>query len=279
VTEVAQFSSYIGLVVLISAVVLLAPRATVAAWATFCSWWRSRWQNTRAWRPRTVRAEPRALPVDVRVGARFHRHDPEVLEPEAPEGARRAARQLWWLSREVVEVGAVLLAVVAVLLRSAGSLVDLLPEPAVLAGDLSLVLATFLMMARIIRDYPADLLPSVRFPRRQHPGRVLAVPVRRRGRLDHALGLVALAVGLLVLLAWPSELGQYLGERRFGSPRAGALVAWALELPWLVTLAGVLLRESSTLPAPALQPPIPHPHTQPLTARVVAHLGGEREAA
>jgi hypothetical protein len=243
-SKIAEFSSYVGLVVLLSAVVLLSPRLTVAAWAGLTGWLRLRWLDVVTWRPRTVRAEPCTVPVDVRIGARFHGHHAEVLEPAAPEGARQAVRRLWWLSREALEVGAVVLAVVAVLLRSAGQLVDLLPEPAVLAGDLLLVLATFLVMERIIRHYPAELLPSVRFPRRAHPGRVRALPVRRTaGRLDHAVELVGLAVGLLVVLAWPSQLGMYVGELRFGSTQGGVLVGWAFELPWLLTVGAFLVRD------------------------------------
>lgn len=244
VSKVAEFSSYVALVVLISTTVLLSPRATVRAWAGFTGWLHSRWQDVVTWRPRTQRAEPAALPVDVRVGALAHGHDPEVLEPETPEGPRQAAHALWWLSREVLEGGALALAVIAVLLRSAGQLVDLLPEPAVLTGDLLLVLATFVMMQRIIRDYPSELLPSVRFPRRTHPGRTPTSRVRRKGRLDHALELVVLSVGLLVLLTWPAQLGRYVGELRFGSAEAGVLVAWALELPWLLAVCGCFLREA-----------------------------------
>lgn len=244
-SKVAEFSSYVGLVVLISAMVLLSPRATVAACAGTTRWVRSRCQDLVTWRPRTVRQEPRSLPVEVHVGVRRNHHG-EVLEPSAPEGVRRATREVWRLGREVLEVGALVLAVIGILLRIAGSLVDVLPPVAVFVGDVGVVVATFLVMQRVIRYYPAELLPSARFPRRSRPVRVAAPPValRRSGRLNHAIELVALTVVLLELLTWPSQLAMHLA----GSGREGAgaqlAVGWASELLWLVAVGWVLTWES-----------------------------------
>jgi hypothetical protein len=244
-SKVAEFSRYVGLVVLISAAILLAPRATVAAWAGLTGWIRSRCEDVVAWRPGTMPAEPRTVPVDIRIPARLGRAHPdaELLEHAATGSPREALRELWGLSREVVESGAVALAVGGVLLRWSGGLVEVLPEIAVFTGDLLLVLATFLVMQRVIRHYPAELLPSVRSPRRARASRLPAVAAPSpSGRLDHAVTLVLQAVVLFVALAWPSELGRELA-RVFG-PGSGSgttvVVAWACELPWLLVVCGFL---------------------------------------
>jgi hypothetical protein len=243
-SQLAQFSRYVGLVVLISAAILLAPRATVAVWAGFTGWARS----VVGWRPgSTSVSEQRTLPVDVRVVVRLTRPHGEVIEGSLPQ---RPVRELWRLTREVLETGAVLLAVVGVALRSLGSTVDLLPEPAVMAADLLLVLATFLVLQRVVRDYPA--LPS----------RILPISRSRRiglsrsaGRLDHAMSLVVMTAGGFVLLAWPAQLGLHLASLGYGDqalPRL--LVSWACELPWLVLVGHVLARQAPRSIAPVAVP-------------------------
>ncbi len=234
-SQLAQFSRYVGLVVLIGAAILLAPRATVAVWTGFAR----RVRSAAGWRPgTTVRAERRVLPVDVRVVVRLSRPSGEVLEGSAPH---RPFHEVWELSREVLEAGAVVLALVGVVLRSLGSTVDLLPEPAVIAADLLLVLATFLVLRRVVRDYPA--VPSLVLPARRRSGR--PVTARTVGRLDHALSLVVLTAGGFVLLVWPSQLGLHLASAAYGDkPLAGLLVGWACELPWLVVVGHVLARQA-----------------------------------
>ena len=249
-SKVAEFSRYVGLVVVISALILLAPRATVSAWAGAVGWLRSRWVDLITWRPRTMRAEPAPVPVHIQIPVRRNGDHPqaELLEHDVSETPRQAALALWGFSREVVEAGALALAVGGVALRAAARVMDVLPGPAVFAGDLLLVLATFLVMQRVIRDYPAHLLPSVLHPRQARPARVPAVsaPVRV-GRVDHALQLVLLSVAMLVALAWPGELGTELARRAFGSasaPGTTAVVAWACELPWLAAVSLFLLRRT-----------------------------------
>jgi hypothetical protein len=247
-SRVAEFSSYVGLVVLISALVLLSPRLTVGAFARFTGWVRARVQDLLAWRPRTVRHEPTPLPVEISVGVphRSSQDDHEVLEQSEPDGVRKAARAAWRTSRELVELGAVALAVIGILLRVAGSLVDVLPPAVVFVADVGVVVATFLVMQRVIRYYPAELLPSVRFPRRLRPVRVAApvVALRHSGRLDHALQLVALTVVLLELLTWPGQLAMHLAGSRLEGAGAQLAVGWASELLWLVAIAWVLTWES-----------------------------------
>ena len=255
-SKVAEFSRYVGLVVLISSAILLAPRATVSAWAGAVSWVRSRWEDVTTWRPRTMRPEPHPVPVDIRIPVRrnWAHPEPELLEHTTEGGAKEAVRALWGLSREVLEAGALALAVGGLALRSAGRLVDVLPEVAVFVGDLLLVLATFVVMQRVIRDYPAELLPSVRHPRQARAERVpvVAAPARQ-GRLDHALHLVLIAVSLFVTLAWPGELGRQLARHAFGAgaaPGTTAVVAWACELPWLVVVCWLLVWRAAR-PVPA----------------------------
>lgn len=257
-SKIAEFSRYVGLVVVLSAAILLAPRATVAAWAGLTGWVRSRWEDVTTWRPRTMRAEPHAVPVEIQIPVRRTRAHPEaeLLEPQAAESPREAARALWGLGREVLEAGALALAVAGLAVRSAGRLVEVLPEPAVFAGDLLLVLATFVVMQRVIRDYPAHLLPALRHPRRPRPQRVpAAARPARAGRLDHALTLSLQTVAVFVTLAWPSELGRELAGT-FGphaAPGTAAVVAWACELPWLTVVALWLSRRTSPrLSAPLL---------------------------
>ena len=247
-SKVAEFSSYVGLVVLISSLVLISPRATVRVWAGMTGWVRSRFQELRSWRPRTVRLEPPPLPVEIQVGVPHGQteDDREVLEQAEPEGVRRASRQLWHTSRELVEFGSLALAGIGILLRLAGSFVEVLPPPAVFVGDVGVVVATFLVMQRVIRCYPTDLLPSVRFGRRDRATRVAAplVTTRESGRLDHAVQLVALTVVLLELLTWPSQLAVHLAGAGLHSTGARVAVGWAAESVWLIIIVWVMTWES-----------------------------------
>lgn len=247
-SRVAEFSSYVGLIVLISALILVSPRATVAVWGALLAWLRGRGQDLHAWRPRTVRQERRSLPVEVHVGPNDVHRSPhgELLEPPAPEGVGYAVRELWRIARELLEAGALVLAVTGILLRLAGTLVNQLPPVAVFLGDVGVVVATFLVMRRVIRCFPAELLPSVRFPRSSRPVRVTAPPMAppRSGRLDHAVQLVALTVVLLELLTWPSQLAGYLTGARLSGAGDQLAVGWAAELLWVVAIAWVLTWDS-----------------------------------
>lgn len=235
-----------GLVVLISALVLLSPRATVRAWAATAGWVRSRVVDLLAWRPRTVRHEPRPLPVEIQVGVAHGQpqDDLEVLEQVEPEGVRRASRQLWHTSRELVEFGSLGLAVVGILLRVAGSFVDVLPPAAVFVADVGVVVAVFLVMQRVIRLYPTELLPA-RFGG-SRPTRVAAPLVKERetGRLDHAVQLVALTVVLLELFTWPSQLAVHLAGTGLDSTWAKVAVGWAAEAVWVLIIVWVMTWES-----------------------------------
>lgn len=240
-SRVGEFTRYIGLVVLLAALVLLAPRLTVAAWRGAVSGLRARWHRLRRWRPGTVVAEPAEVAVEVRVGEPDARDGEEVLVVERVR-TRQAAREVWELSRETVQAGALVLAVTGVALRATSSLVTRLPEPLVLSGDLLLVLGTFLLMQRVIRDYPADLLPSVR-AYLLHPERVRGRrPDTAPGRARHALEMALLVPGFVALVAWPVEIARFVARAQFTGPRDQVLVVWASELPWLVALAWWLAR-------------------------------------
>jgi hypothetical protein len=245
-SRVAEFSSYVGLVVLISALVLLSPRLTVGAFARFTGWVRARVQDLLAWRPRTVRHEPTPLPVEISVGVphRSSQDDHEVLEQSEPDGVRKAARAAWRTSRELVELGAVALAVIGILLRVAGSLVDVLPPAVVFVADVGVVVATFLVMQRVIRYYPAELLPSRLLRARAARMKAPRVQPQQRGRLDHAVHLVALTVVVLELLTWPSQLAVHLAGAGLNSTGARIAVGWAAEAVWLLVLAWVMTWES-----------------------------------
>lgn len=244
-SRVAEFSSYVGLVVLISALVLLSPRLTVRVWAGTTGWVRGRWQDLVAWRPRTVRQEPRPLPVQIEVGVPHRASDEhEVLEQTEPEGVRKASRVVWRTSRELVELGAVALAVIGILLRVAGRFVDVLPPVVVFVADVGVVIATFLVMQRVIRYFPAELLPSrllrARTARMKAPRRT----PQERGRLDHAVHLVALTVVVLELITWPSQLAVHLAGTRLDGTGAQIAVGWAAEAVWLIIIGWVMTWES-----------------------------------
>ncbi|MGZ6793371.1 MAG: hypothetical protein ACXVFV_10500, partial [Mycobacteriales bacterium] len=164
----------------------------------------------------------------------------EVLVVERVR-TRQAVREVWDLSRETVRAGALVLAATGLALRATSALVTRLPEPLVLSADLLLVLGTFLLMQRVIRDYPTELLPAVRellHPERVRGRRPEGAPRRAR----HALEIALLVPGFAALVAWPVEIGRLVLRAQLTGPRAQVLVVWACELPWLVALAWWLAR-------------------------------------
>jgi hypothetical protein len=268
---VVEFSRYVGLVVLVTTTVLLAPRATVGIWGAAGRWLRERWETAR----RGPVCHP-TVPVEIRVPrtrARPH-GDVELLEP-----SYRSLPLVAEISRmrslliDLVESRALVLAGSGLLLRHLGEVVAQLPKAVVMTGDLLLVLATFLVMRSVIRDYPQEYLPR----------RAPAQPRRRVGArpdVGTAVGvqnpavLLLMALGLVVLLAWPSQLGQQVAASRFSAAevgRAGPLVALACELNWLLLVTWALtpkrLRRAPqapqhaavllALPARAARPPQP----------------------
>lgn len=239
-SELARFSSYIGLVVLVGAVVLVAPRATVAGSVGVLRWLHGRVRAVRTWRPGTQVARDTVLPVEVRVGRPTGAAGGEVLEEHRWPGPRQAVQELWDLTREVLEAGAVLLAVAGVTLRATAAVVSSLPGLVVLGADLLLVLGTFLVMQRVIRYYPADGLPSWRSALQ---GRVrTSAHVTPPARVRHTLSMLLLVPGFVLLVGWPLEIGRFVAHAQFTGPRSTVLVVWATELPWLVGLAWLLAR-------------------------------------
>lgn len=243
-SQLGQFTQYIGLVVVLSALVLLAPRLTVATWSACTRGVRDRWLRARGWRPGTEVAAPNDLPVDVRVGDPRPGDPDEVLEHHGLPHVVHALREVWAMAREALEAGAVALAVAGLTLRTTSAFVEQLPEPVVLASDLLLVLGTFLLMQRIIRDYPAHLLPSALAPyllpaRVRSTGR--AAPALR-GRSRRVFEMALLAPGFVAVVAWPVEIARFLAEKQFTGPRDTVMVVWACELPWLVAFAWFLAR-------------------------------------
>lgn len=246
-SDVAAFSSYIGLVVLVAALVLLVPRLTVSAWVGLLGFVRSRFHALRHWRPGTVVAEPDVIAVEVSVGDRAASDPDEVLE----QHGHLQLRELPRLAAEALEGHAVALAVAGLGLRLAGASVDRLPGPAVFAGDILLVLGAFLVMQRTIRDFPEEWLP--RLAALARPTRVRASrPERLRGRTRHLLEMAVLAPAFGLLLAWPVEIGRAVAEAQFTGPQDRVLVVWACELPWLVALVWFLARP--LLPTPRRKP-------------------------
>ncbi len=240
--EVVSFTRMIGLVVVGVALVLLAPRATVGAWAATVRGLRGTWHTLRTWRPGTVVAAEQIVPVEVTVvhGRPPGDHD-EVMDAGGLPRLRHAVRELWGLSVEVLQGSALLLAVTGLVIRLAPSLVGRLPEPVVLIGDLLLVLGAFFVMQRTIQNYPDEWLPALR--RAVLPQRVKGRETARRGgRVRHTLEMIALAPAFLALLAWPTEVGRFLAEKQFTGPQSTVLVVWACELPWLVAIAWFLAR-------------------------------------
>ena len=246
-SDVAAFSSYIGLVVLLAALVLLAPRLTVTAWVGLLGTVRRRLHGLRHWRPGTVVAAPEVIAVEVSVGDRRTGDPDEVLEQHGHLHLRELPRLL----AEALEGHAVALAVAGLGLRLAGASVDRLPEPAVFAGDMLLVLGAFLVMQRTIRDFPEEWLPRLAALARPH--RVAAGREQRvRGRARHLLEMAVLAPAFGLLLAWPVEIGRAVARAQFTGPQDRVLVVWACELPWLVALVWFLARP--LLPTPRRRP-------------------------
>jgi hypothetical protein len=274
--QVIAFSRYIGLVVVVCALVLLAPRATVGAWASLVRSARSSWHSVRIWRPGTVPATEQLVPVEISVGDRRTADPGEVMHVHGLPKAWAAARELAGLMRDALEGRALLLAVAGLALRTTSQLVAQLPRAAVLTGDLLLVLGAFLVMQRTIRTYPAELLPVLR--RAMLPLRVTGRPGVRRGtQLRSMLQLAVMAPAFLLLLAWPGEIGRFIAEKQFTGPGTTVITVWACELPWLVAVAWFLAR-------PLLRPLRPAHASKHAAAPVVrlrpsAQAIGERRAA
>ena len=239
--QVVAFSRYVGLVVAVFAALLVAPRATTAAWAF----------ARRGFR----RAEIEELaPVQVQAVVRgsgrrhlqhFHGDDPldevEVLDTHGPRWRPdRRGPDLAPLV-ELVDRRAVLVLLTGLLLAFAGDLVRLLPGGAVMTGDLVLVVVTFLVMRHVIYSYvPVERLDlGSRLERAHAP-------------FDQLMRLVLLSAAVALLLTWPSQVGWQLASHsldgRLHDQRV--LVAWACELPWLLGLTWVVVRQRLTT-APA----------------------------
>ena len=271
-SKVAEFSSYIGLVVVIFALVLLAPRLTVSAWVGLLGSLRSRLHALRHWRPGTVVAEPEQIVVEVSVGDRRTSDPDEVLE----QHGHLHLRELPGLVTEALEGHAVALAVAGLGLRLAGASVDALPGPAVFAGDLLLVLGAFLVMQRTIRDFPEEWLPRLAALARPH--RVAAGREQQvRSRARHLVEMAVLAPAFGLLLAWPVEIGRAVARAQFTGPQDRVLVVWACELPWLVALVWFLARP--LIPSPQRKPR--GRHTAPVVSLRASHvvMDQERQAA
>ena len=239
--QVVAFSRYIGLVVVVCALVLLAPRATVGAWGGLIRSLRAGWHGLRTWRPGTVVATEELVEVEISVGDRRAADPGEVMQAHGLPAAWTAAKELAGLTREVLESRALALAVAGLALRATSDLIATLPKAAVLSGDLLLVLGAFLVLQRTIRYYPAELLPALR--RAMLPTRVAGRKQDvRGGRVRHAFELVVMAPAFLLLLAWPSEIGRFVAEKQFTGPGTTVITVWACELPWLVAVAWFLAR-------------------------------------
>ncbi|MDX6218012.1 MAG: hypothetical protein QOG99_3596 [Frankiales bacterium] len=231
--QVVAFSRYVGLVVAVFAALLVAPRATTAAWAF----------ARRGFR----RAEAdEVVPVQVRTGVRtsgrrhlhhFHGDDPsdrsEVLDTHGPRHRVRAAG--WDLAPllELVDRRAVLVLVTGLLLVFAGDVVRLLPDGAVLGGDLLIVVVTFVVMRHVIYTYvPVQRLDLTRHLERAH------------APFDQLMRLVLLSVAVALLVTWPSQVGWQLASHSLGGELHDQrlVVAWACELPWLLGVSWILVR-------------------------------------
>ncbi len=239
--EVAAFSRYIGLVVVLCALVLIAPRATVGAWAALVRSSRATWHALRTWRPGTVVATEELVPVEISVGDRRSADPGEVMHAHGLPRAWAAARELAGLLRDVLEGRALLLAVAGLVLRATSELVAQLPTAVVLGGDVLLVLGAFLVLQRTVRTYPDELLPALR--RAMLPLRVAGrAEVRRGAKLRSLLQLAVMAPAFLLLLAWPGEIGRFIAEKQFTGPGTTVITVWACELPWLIAVAWFLAR-------------------------------------
>jgi hypothetical protein len=238
VEQVVAFSRYVGLVVAVFAALLVAPRATAAAWAF----------ARRGFRRATVEE---FTPVHVRPGVRTSSHghlrhfrgeDPldevEVLDTHGPRhGTARSLPDLGPVV-ELVSSRAVLVLLSGLLLVFAGDLVHLLPAKAVLGGDLALVAATFLVMRQVIYSYvPLERLDLGRRLERAH------------APFDQLMRVVLLSAAVTLLLTWPSQVGWQLASHSLLHDER-MLVAWACELPWLLGLTWLVCRQRlATSPA------------------------------
>lgn len=249
--QVVAFSRYVGLVVAVFAGLLLAPHATAEVWH-------------RAKRGfRRVDDDPLHTPVHVREGVRtpgarhlehFHGADPldeaEVLDTHAAQRRRtRHARRvdLGWVGA-LVDSRAALVMLVGLVLVFAGDVVRLLPGRAVLAGDLVLVLVTFLVMRSVIYAF----VPLERWAEAVRPH-----VARAHAPFDQVLRLVLLATAVTLLATWPSQVGWQLATSTLGGQLRDArvLVAWACELPWLMGLTWLAVRQRLATASPARQRP------------------------
>ncbi|MCU1596260.1 MAG: hypothetical protein JWO12_3652 [Frankiales bacterium] len=278
-SAVAQFSRYIGLVVLLASLVLLAPRMTVTTWAGVTRSLRSTWHRARFWRPGTQVAERSDAPVQVTVGERRASDPDEVLDAEVTPHPWHLVLELWTMAREGLESGAVALALTGLVLRTSSALAASVPEPVVFGSDMLLVLGCFLVMQRVIRDYPAHLLPSALAPYLRPSAERMAKQPQKvvKSRARHLLEMALLAPGFVVLIGWPAEIGRFLAEKQFTGPQNQVLVVWACELPWFLALAWFLARPLIPRKAAARR-------VAPKTARVVpmparATAVEERQAA
>jgi hypothetical protein len=243
-SEIEEFSRYVGLVVLGFAVVLVSPRATAGAWDALRRGFRRPHEDDLDV-PVVVHEVAAPTPRRRHLHLR-HLHGPlpdehvEVLDAAARvhgEPLRAALRRGRALAGQAVESRAVLLLLCGLVLRFLGDLVALLPGPAVLAGDLVLVAVTFLVMRRVVYSY----VPQQRRDR-------TAAAADRGGRahapFDQILRLVLLSAALVLLVTWPSQLGWQLAEESFGGElgHAAPVVAFACELPWLLAMTWVAVR-------------------------------------
>ncbi len=240
--QVVAFSRYVGLVVAVFAALLVAPRATSAAWAF-------------ARRGFRVAEEDDVTPVRVREGVRtggprhlqhFHGDSPldevEVLETHGPRHRTRRDRPDLAPLLELVDSRAVLVLLTGLLLVFAGDLVQSLPGGAVMGGDLVLVVITFLVMRHVIYTYvPVERIDLGRPLERAH------------APFDQLMRLVLLSVAVTLLATWPSQVGWQLATHSLGGELHDnrVLIAWACELPWLLGIAWFLvrLRLGATSPA------------------------------
>lgn len=232
--QVVAFSRYVGLVVAVFAALLVAPRATSAAWAF-------------ARRGFRREQEEEYTPVHVREGVHvpgrrhlrhFHGSDPldevEVLDTHGPRWRPQRSRLELAPLLDVVDSRSVLVLLTGLLLVFAGDLVRLLPGGAVLGGDLALVVVTFVVMRHVIYTYvPVERLEVAKRLERAH------------APFDQVMRLVLLSSAVALLLTWPSQVGWQLASHSLGGQLHDRrlLVAWACELPWLLGLTWVVVRQ------------------------------------
>ena len=231
--QVVAFTRYVGLVVAVFAALLVAPRATTAAWAF----------ARRGFRRAEV---DEFLPVEVAAGVRttgsghlrhFRGDDPhddiEVLDTHGGRLSRGDREHRLDVAPlvELVDRRAVLVLLSGLLLAFAGDLVAVLPGRGVLLGDLVLVAVTFLVMRHVIYTYvPVERLDLGRRLERAH------------APFDQLLRVVLLSAAVTVLVTWPSQVGWQLASHSVLHQQR-ALVAWACELPWLLGLMWVAARQ------------------------------------